>query len=488
MDSSNVNQNYHSGPCFADSKTTPPSVIVIGAGISGLTAALMLKSRGVKVVVLESRDRLGGRIHTRYVDGLPIDMGASWLHGVSRKNPLANLVGHLGLRLYKTSGDNSVLYDHDLESYVLFDMDGNQVPPKMVMEVGEKFEAILKEAKELRDEFKKDMSVLDAFSLVLARRSDLRVEGLAQKVLQWYICRMEGWFAADCAKISVRCYDEEELVEGGHGLLVHGYHPVIAALAKGLDVRLNHRVARIAHNLNSVKVKTEDGRAFHADAAVITVPLGVLKANLIKFEPQLPEWKESAIADLEFGNENKIALIFESVCWPDVDFLGVVAPTTYGCSYFLNLHKATGHPVLVYMPAGSLANDIEKMCDEAAVNFALMQLRTILPHVAEPVHHLVSRWGSDINSLGCYSYDAVGKPHDLYTRIRSPAGNLFFAGEATSARYPGTVHGAFATGRLAAEDCYKSFKASHGHLEMLQTGMSEELPTSKQAPLHISRM
>ena len=104
---------------------------------------------------------------------------------------------------------------------------------------------------------------------------------------------------------------------------------------------------------NRVRVTTVEGKVFEADAVVIAVPLGVLKANLLHFEPRLPEWKEEAIADLGVGNENKIALFFEKVCWPNVEFLGVVAPTSYGCSYFLNLHKATGHPVLVYMPAGT---------------------------------------------------------------------------------------------------------------------------------------
>jgi polyamine oxidase len=101
-----------------------------------------------------------------------------------------------------------------------------------------------------------------------------------------------------------------------------------------------------------VRVTTDNGKTFDADAVIVTVPLGVLKANVLQFEPRLPNWKEAAIADLGIGNENKIALFFESVFWPNVEFLGVVAPTSYGCSYFLNLHKATGHPVLVYMPAG----------------------------------------------------------------------------------------------------------------------------------------
>lgn len=137
--------------------------------------------------------------------------------------------------------------------------------------------------------------------------------------------------------------------------------------------------------LHGIRVITEDGTVFNADAVVVAVPLGVLKADIIRFEPKLPDWKEAAIKDLGFGNENKIALFFDRVTWPNVEFLGVVAPTSYGCSYFLNLHKATGHPVLVYMPAGRLANDIEKLSDEAAASFAVLQLKKILPNAAEPV-------------------------------------------------------------------------------------------------------
>jgi polyamine oxidase len=145
------------------------------------------------------------------------------------------------------------------------------------------------------------------------------------------------------------------------------------------------RVVEIVRHRNRVEVTVSSGKTFVADAAVITVPLGVLKANTIKFEPRLPEWKEEAIRELSVGIENKIILHFSKVFWPNVEFIGVVSSTTYGCSYFLNLHKATGHHVLVYMPAGRLARDIEKMSDEAAAQFAFSQLRKILPNAAEPV-------------------------------------------------------------------------------------------------------
>ncbi|XP_050135266.1 polyamine oxidase 2-like isoform X2 [Malus sylvestris] len=468
------------------SATAPsPSVIVIGGGMAGISAARALHDASIQVVLLESRDRLGGRVCTDYSFGFPIDLGASWLHGVCKENPLAPLIGRLGLPLYRTSEDNSVLYDHDLESYALFDMDGNQVPQDLVTKVGEVFENILKEANAVRQEFSEDMSITRAFSIVFERKPELRLEGVAHKVLQWYLCRMEGWFAADADTISLKCWDQEELLPGGHGLMVRGYLPVINTLAKGLDIRLSHRVTKITRRYNGVKVTVEDGRTFVADAAVVAVPLGVLKAKSITFEPKLPDWKEAAIEDLGVGIENKIVLHFEKVFWPNVEFLGVVADTSYCCSYFLNLHKATGHSVLVYMPAGQLAKDIEKMSDEEAANFAFTQLKKILPDASTPIQHLVSHWGSDVDTLGSYSYDIVGKPHDLYEKLRVPVDTLFFAGEATSVDFPGSVHGAFATGVMAAEDCRMRVLERYGELDLFEPVMGEE---AISIPLLISRL
>jgi polyamine oxidase len=121
---------------------------------------------------------------------------------------LAPVIGRLGLPLYRTSGDNSVLYDHDLESYALFDMDGNQVPQGLVKKVGEAFERILEETDKVRQEIIEDMSILRAISIVLERKPELRLDGIAHKVLQWYLCRMEGWFAADADTISLKCWDQ----------------------------------------------------------------------------------------------------------------------------------------------------------------------------------------------------------------------------------------------------------------------------------------
>ncbi|KAJ7960022.1 Polyamine oxidase [Quillaja saponaria] len=468
--------------------SSPPSVIVIGGGISGIAAARFLYDASFKVILLESRDRLGGRIHTDYSFGCPVDMGASWLHGVCNENPLAPLIRGLGLTLYRTSGDNSVLYDHDLESYTLFTMDGHQVPQEIVIEVGETFKRILIETGKVRGEHTNDMSVLQAISLVLDGHPELRQEGLAHEVLQWYICRLEAWFAADADMISLENWDQENVLSGGHGLMVQGYDPVIKALAKDIDIRLNHRVTKISNGYDKVMISVEDGRNLSADAAIVTVPIGILKANLIEFEPKLPEWKVGAISDLGVGNENKIALRFNKVFWPNVEFLGIVAPNSYACGYFLNLHKATGHPVLVYMAAGRFAYDLEKLSDESTVNFVMLQLKKMFSDASEPVQYLVSRWGADPNSLGCYSYDLVGKPNDVYERLRAPLGNLFFGGEAVSMENQGSVHGAYSAGVMAAENCQKHLLKKLGQVEKLQLVSIRHELLETTVPLQISRM
>lgn len=150
------------------------------------------------------------------------------------------------------------------------------------------------------------------------------------------------------------------------------------------------RVTKISSGCNKVMVTVEDGTSFVADAAILTVPLGILKAKFIEFEPKLPDWKVAAISDLGVGNENKIALRFDKVFWPNVEFLGVVAPNSYACGYFLNLHKATGHPVLVYMAAGRFAYDLEKLSNESTVDFVMSQLKKMFPDATEPVSSLCS--------------------------------------------------------------------------------------------------
>lgn len=105
----------------------------------------------------------------------------------------------------------------------------------------------------------------------------------------------------------------------------------------------------------------------------------------------------------------------------------------------------------------------------------------------DQVQYLISRWGTDQNSLGCYSYDLVGKPEDVYDRLRAPIGNLFFGGEAMSLDHQGSVHGAYSAGIMAAENCQRHLLDRTGVVEM-QLVSSRSQFADNNFPLQISRM
>lgn len=108
--------------------------------------------------------------------------------------------------------------------------------------------------------------------------------------------------------------------------------------------------------------------------------------------------------------------------------------------------------------------------------------------ILEQVHYLVSRWGSDPNSLGCYAYDVVGMPEDLYERLQAPLGSIFFGGEAVSMDHQGSVHGAYSAGVMAAQNCQKHLLKQLGNLEMLQLVSYRHEIRETAFPLQISRM
>lgn len=153
-------------------------------------------------------------------------------------------------------------------------------------------------------------------------------------------------------------------------------------------------VTSIKYTPQGAHVATATGLQLSADAVIVTVPIGVLKAGTIDFQPPLPAPKRAAISGIGAGIENKVVLLFEEVFWPGVEFLGLVGPTSYDCGYFLNLHRATGNKILVFMPAGQMALDMEKLSDEATVEFALGQLRRILPNAPMPVRTLTSLYST----------------------------------------------------------------------------------------------
>lgn len=164
---------------------------------------------------------------------------------------------------------------------------------------------------------------------------------------------------------------------GGDAVPATSYRPIVDHLADGLDIRMGHPVSVVRSEADGVRVVTDGGEIVGA-TVVVTVPLGVLQAGTIRFEPELPRAKVAAIDSLGMGVMDKVVLRFDEAFWdPDVD---LVAYTADRSGYFVEWYNAvpwTGRPILVGFNAGRPAAEIESWSDDETLDAALDVLRRI---------------------------------------------------------------------------------------------------------------
>jgi monoamine oxidase len=310
----------------------------------------------------------------------------------------------------------------------------------------------------------------------------LDLKPYALRLINWHFANLEYANAANVDKLSLRGWDQDigNEFEGEHAQVVGGYQQVPRALwrhPEPLDVRTRKAVKSIHYSSMGAQGKAtvtcEDGQSIEADKVVFAAPLGVLKEQSIHFDPPLPQWKRDAIRRMGFGLLNKVILVFEKPFWDvDRDMFGLLrAPRNSaglhqsdykagrGQFYlFWNCIDTAGLPVLIALMAGESAHEAEKLSDEVLVGECMAQLRNVfgVQNVPPPVESIVTRWGSDRFARGTYSYVAAeARPGD-YDLIAAPIQNLFFAGEATIATHPATVHGAYLSGLRAAHEVFES--------------------------------
>ncbi|KAG2449593.1 hypothetical protein HYH02_005126 [Chlamydomonas schloesseri] len=517
-------------------------VLVIGAGISGLAAASALQQHGLRVAVLESRRRVGGRIHTVPVGphGPSVDLGAAWIHGIGSAqapNPLFALASRAGLGAAPTDYADAATYTAD----------GIRLPPSAVSEMEDiynTFEQHLRSLLRSPD----PRPALQPLSVALDRYAAGAGLSPAQHAALAFAAsnHMEHYWAGDMQSMGVAALDEQVL-PGGDVVLLGGYSGLVGALAAGLDVRLGHTVRHVrygggaggagagagggvhdaaagvsvtvhvaaqppmphgdspgrhpASDSGAVGAGTDGGRllTLHARAAVVTLPLGVLRAGGVGFSPPLgasDPAKAAAIGALGTAVYNKVIMCFDpaDVFWDATAFIyRIPRPHEAGrWSFFLNLQKVTGAPVLIAFNQGAAAAALEALSDEAAVAGALEALAGVYggSRVRRPRAALVTRWGSDPHSRMSYTYIPAGVTTAALDDMARPvAGRLFWAGEATHRAHYGTAHGAYDSGlraaaallqRLAAEAAVQQEQVARSLLQLLP-------PSPKQPQIHLQK-
>jgi monoamine oxidase len=261
-------------------------------------------------------------------------------------------------------------------------------------------------------------------------------------------------YAADVDDLSAWWWNNDSGFRGGNALFPDGYDQVIEGLAAGLDIRLNEVVETVEYGTAGVTVTTASG-SFEADYAIVTLPLGVLKSGAVHFDPLLPAAKQAAIRNLGMSVINKMYLHFPEVFWDtDAEWISYLGDGSGAWAATLNIYAYTEEPVLLLFNSAEYGLAMEDMSDAALVEAGMEMLYTLYgADIPDPDGVLITRWGKDPFALGSYSSIYFGATPTDRSALAEPVQNvLFFAGEATSLDYPGTVQGALLSGRRAAAE------------------------------------
>jgi hypothetical protein len=512
-------------------------VIVIGAGVAGLTAAADLQRSGAKVTVLEARNRIGGRIHTHAFDvvtttsvptaststtstpppvDVKVDLGATFVCGTSRMAPVNPLVpfmkDYLRLPMCPKHRDGP-------SGAALYDSDGIRIPLSEQLAAEEEYEYLLERLLERGNANKKrtlssnDESVADATEAIM---SEMILTDLQKDIVT---CYASDLYVVAQDQLSLRGSITDGY-DGAHELVQGGYSQLVEAIAAGKvgpgvkeqklkDIRFNYVVKKIelmegarkgvkiyrrmtttttqeTSNKSGIEETGEDVKEeiLQADAVLVTLPLGVLKAQSVEFSPPLPHYKLEAISGLGMGTENRIAMLFDTPFWPETThFLRPIS----GDYTFANVHALGVPNTLCAWVRPSAIDRVEALTDEEALKEVLSVLQTMFKGttIPYPRSYVVTRWASDPYSRGAYSYVPVGGRKQYFDWMSLPVTGdtsfdaraakvqlplrkdtrLYFAGEATHKGDAYTVHGALMSGKREGKRIKQWWKQFHTELK-----------------------
>lgn len=241
-----------------------------------------------------------------------------------------------------------------------------------------------------------------------------------------------------------------------------GYRHIVAEEAKTFlkdndkRVLLNTHVTNVSYTKDGVTVHNKDGSCVEAAYAICTFSVGVLQNDDVTFEPELPDWKRTAIQKFGMGTYTKIFYQFNETFWPeDTQYFLYADPTTRGYYPVWQSLSTEG-----FMPGSNIifatvvteeSYRIEQQTDEQTMKEGLEVLRKMFPNVTvpEPTAFMYPRWTKNEATYGSYSNWPVGTTLEMHQNLRANTDRLWYAGEATSAQFFGFVHGAYFEGREA---------------------------------------
>ena len=413
-----------------------PDVAIIGAGSAGLNAARRLHELGRSTVVLEARDRIGGRAFTETATfGIPFDRGCAWLHKAD-DNPYAQLAREWGFTLFE--------HNNHLDGLWLGGRRATDAERSRQTEEEAKLDAVMtKRGKQGKDR---------------SGESWLKRRGLVEDAVATFHGPMSS--AVDLDELSTTAYLDIGTDVEPNLLIKEGYGALVARYGRDVPVQLNTPVRAVRYSGPDVALDTPNGTV-RARACIVTSSTGVLAAEKIRFDPILPEWKRDAIAGIPMGLLAKIPLQFQSSGLFGLNDFDDLLREQRGKRDIYFLSFPFHLPLMVGFVGGDFAWELSAAGEAEAIDYALTHLRHMFG--AEAGKHFskgsFTQWAGDPWALGAYATPTPGNGHQREALRRTVAGRVYFAGEACAPRWTQTCGGAALSGRETAEAIHKALGA-----------------------------
>ena len=422
---------------------TVERVLVVGAGIAGLTVANAMAHAAVDCVVLEARCRVGGRLHTADLAGSRVDLGGSWMHNPIG-NPLRHFAESVGIRC-RTANPLPTLSAFDCSAGLW--LSRAEVEASLIAELEGFTEALAG----LRTRLGPTASAAEGIEAYLA------TTGLAGEPLRRARQGLRASVEADAAGAAEHqslewLWTQEEYGGDYFGdVPVDGYASVVDAMAAGLDVRKDWPVARVDLSDGGVAVTSATGETEVGSHVVVAVPLGALKNDLPTFTPPLPAERTGAVRRLGFGRYEKVALKFDDAFWRRAGWSHLVLfppDAAEPASWVFDLDAFGGGPILVCHTFHSATGHLADASGVDAAHWVLGMLSAALgAPCPEPVAVAVTSWADDPYAAGAYTHVPPGSTNADLDLLGNPvAGRLLFAGEHTQSARLGYADGAMTSG------------------------------------------
>ena len=398
-------------------------VAIIGAGAAGLGAAHALRGSGLSAIVLEARNRLGGRAWT--VQASPevtFDVGCGWLHSAD-KNSFVAIAQQLGFEL------NKDLPPWRERAY------GNAFPQNERDDFMRAMEAFYERLWQAAQKGKDEPASL---SLETGNRWNPMIDAISTYI--------NGCELADMSTLDWDAYEDTNI----NWRVRRGYGALVAAYGAPCPVALNCKVALIDHSGSHVRIETSQG-TLTADRVIITVPTNLIADETIRFSPRLPH-KVDAAAGLPLGVDDKVTLALDDAeAFPkEANLRGATMRTEMGTYHI----RPFGQPCIEGFFGGSFARALEDAGDGAIAAHSIDEIADFLGNdirkKLKPLYE--SRWARDPFARGSYSHALPGHAGDRAALAAPVDARLFFAGEATSPEFFTTAHGARDSGERAVEE------------------------------------